>query len=93
MVGCGRWSWSARRGVAAACRGVRGGQAGEDALAVMVDRAGFAVLQFGGANNAGSKGGSDGLVAEADAEDGRATGHALDERDEDAGILWRAGTG
>ena len=53
--------------VAGGGEGVR--QAGEDALAVVVDRAGLAVHQGLGADHLAAKGLADGLVAQADAED------------------------
>ena len=47
------------------------GQAGEDSLAVVRDGAGFAVHEVLGADDLAAEGFADGLVAEADAEDGR----------------------
>ena len=73
--------------------GERGGQSGEDAMAVVGDRAGFAVHEFGCTDDLAAEGGSDGLMTEADAENGRFARHALDERHEDAGFLRRAGAG
>ena len=73
--------------------GERSGQAGEDALAVVRDGAGFAVHEVLGADDLAAEGLADGLVAEADAEDGDFAGHVPDERHEDAGFAGRAGAG
>jgi hypothetical protein len=51
---------------------IGGGDAGEDGLAVVGDLAGLAVHQLGGADDVAAEGRADGLVAEADAEDGDA---------------------
>ena len=69
------------------------GDAGEHGLAVMLDAAGLAMHQLRGADDVASKGRSDGLMAEADAENRGLAGEALDERNEDAGILWCARAG
>src|ERR1700722_8321948 len=69
------------------------GQIGEDAAAVVFDFAGFAVHQFLSANDATTEGGANGLMAEADAENGNFSGETPDERDADAGFLGRAGAG
>jgi len=68
-------------------------QALEDALAVMIDRAGLAVHQVRGADHLAAEGLADGLMAEADAEDGDFAGHVTDERHQNAGLARRAGTG
>src|SRR5271167_1992232 len=46
-----------------------------------------------GANDAAAEGFSDGLVAEADAEDGNFAGEVTDEFDADPGFARRTGTG
>ena len=69
------------------------GDSGEDGLAVVRDAAGFAVHELRGADDVASEGCADGLVAEADSEDGPLAGEALNERDENAGVLRRAGAG
>ncbi len=79
------------RVIARASEGRR--QAGEDALAVVFDGTGFAVHELGGADDLATEGCSDGLMAEADAEDGNFAGHALDQRDENACVLRRARAG
>src|SRR6185437_5111592 len=68
------------------------GQAAEDGLAVVLDHAGLAVHQHLGADDAGAKGLTDALMAEADAEDGDAAGEVLDGRHADAGFERGAGT-
>ena len=49
-----------------------GRDAGEDGPAVVLDLAGLAVHELGGADDVAAEGCADGLVAEADAEDGDA---------------------
>jgi hypothetical protein len=48
--------------------------------AVVLDLAGFAVHQVVGADYMAAEGFADGLMAEADAEDGGFAGHVADER-------------
>src|SRR5271170_4116453 len=69
------------------------GDAGEDGLAIVLDAAGFAMHKLRGADDVASEGCADGLMAEADSEDWPLAGEALDERDEDAGVLRRTGAG
>ena len=59
----------------------------------MVDLAGFAVHELAGADDVAAEGCADGLMAEADAEDGNFAGHVADEADGNAGFLRRAGSG
>ena len=66
--------------------GERRGQAGEDALAVVLDRAGLAVHELLRAHHVATEGLADGLMAQADAKDGRFAGHVTDERNQDAGL-------
>ena len=73
--------------------GERGGQIVEDALAVVIDGAGFAVHEMGGADDLAAEGLADGLVAETDAEDGHFSGHVANERDENAGLAGCTGAG
>ena len=54
--------------------GHRGGDVFEDGPAVVLDFAGLAVHQLRGANDIAAEGRSDGLMAEADAEDRDAVG-------------------
>ena len=59
----------------------------------MFDFAGFTVHQFLRANDAAAESGADGLMAEANAENGNFSGETLDERDADTGFLGSAGAG
>ena len=74
-----------------ASAGERGGQAGEDAFAVVLDGAGFAVHERARADHLAAESFTDRLVSQTDAEDGRLAGHVADERDENAGLMRRAG--
>ena len=49
--------------------------------------------ELGGADDGAAEGCSDGLVTEANAEDGSFACHVLDKRNEDACFLGSAGTG
>src|ERR1017187_9111003 len=71
----------------------RGGQAGKDTLAVVLDRACLAMHQALCAHHLASKGFTDGLVAQANAENGRLAGHVSYERDQDAGFAGRTRAG
>ena len=84
------------RVVARAGHGLR--EVAEDGAVVVLDGLGLAVHELRRADDLAAEGCADGLVAEADAEDGdllvsRKRGEVLDERDEDAGVLRRAGAG
>jgi hypothetical protein len=79
-------------------------ESGENGFAVVLDGAGFAVHEVSGADDLASEGCADGLVTEADAEQGDAVGSAAcaggnsggemtDEVDADAGFLGSAGSG
>jgi hypothetical protein len=79
-------------------------ESGEDGFAVVLDGAGFAVHEVPGADDLASEGCANGLVPEADAQQGDATGTAscagrnsggemADEVDADAGFLGSAGSG
>src|SRR6185437_6491014 len=85
-----------QRVVTRAGHGLR--EVAEDAAIIVLDRRGLAVHELGGTDDLGTEGRADGLMAEADAEGGdllvgRQRGEALDERDEDAGVLRCAGAG
>jgi hypothetical protein len=69
------------------------GEVAEDTLAVMIDRAGFAVEEFGGADDLRTEGRADGLMAQADAENGQLARQPLDQGDGDASQLRGAGAG
>ncbi len=84
------------RVVAGAGHGLR--EVAEDAAVVVLDGRGFAVHELWSADDLGTEGRADGLMAEADAEGGDLLGggkcgESLDERDEDAGVLRGAGAG
>ena len=60
-------------------RGEEGiGQIAENIFAVVMDFAGFAVEELGGADDFAAEGRADGLMTEADAEDGEFAGEPLD---------------
>ena len=65
----------------------------EDAAAVVLDQAGFAVHEAGGADDVAAEDGADGLVAEADAELGDNGAEVANDLHGDAGFLGSAGTG
>ena len=71
----------------------RCGQTVEDGLVIVRDGAGFAVHEVGGADDFSAESCADGLMSEADAEDGNFSGEVADESDADAGILRNAGAG
>jgi hypothetical protein len=78
--------------------GHRGGDVFKDGPAVVLDLAGLAVHELGSADYVAAEGCTDGLMAEADAEDGddggdSGAGKVLDEPDADAGVLRSAGAG
>src|SRR5579884_2366253 len=57
----------------------------------MLHAAGLAVHQVFGSNHISTKRGADGLVSEADAEDGQLSGKVLNQFNADSSILGRAG--
>src|ERR1035438_2270681 len=59
----------------------------------MLDRTGFAMHQLMRADDLTAECFADGLVSKADTEDGRFPGHATDQRNQNAGLAGRAGTG
>ena len=69
------------------------GQFAKNSLAVMANFAGFAVEEFGRANDFSSECGADGLMAEANTEDWKFPFETLDEFDGDAGFSGRARAG
>jgi hypothetical protein len=78
--------------VVAGCRH-RCRQAGKNCFAVVGNGAGFAVHEVGGANDIPSKSRADGLMPEANAENGNFAGEMANQIDADACILGRAGSG
>ena len=74
--------------------GLKGvGQAGEYALAVVVDRGGFAVPDFAGPVHGGAVGVADALVAQADAQHRQPRPEMADDVVGDARLPGRAGAG
>src|SRR6266404_1194759 len=69
------------------------GEFAEDIFAVMMNLAGFAVEQFGGANDFAAERRADSLVAETNAEDRKFSSEAANQINADAGILWSARPG
>jgi len=69
------------------------GQLAENILVVVMDLAGFAVKKFWSADNLAAKRHANGLMTEADAEDGKFSGEALDQLDRNARLLRGAGAG
>lgn len=70
------------------------GEVFEDGGAVVDELGGFAVHEFGGVGDDAAEGFCDGLVAEADAEEGFVgVGCPADEVDDDAGVCGVAGAG
>jgi hypothetical protein len=67
-------------------------ETGEDGSAIVVDLAGFAMHELRGTDDVAAEGCADGLMAEADAEDGDFSGHVADELYGDAGFVRGAGT-
>src|SRR6516165_9918517 len=64
--------------------------AGEECATVVDDFAGLAVHELRSAHDVAAERRADGLVSQADAEDGQFAGEVLDERDADARLLRRA---
>ena len=58
---------------------------------VMHHRAGFAVHEMSGTNHAAAEGFADGLMSQANAEDGNFSREVADEGDADSGLVRRAG--
>jgi len=71
----------------------RRGQAVKNAFIIVRDCAGFAVHQMRSAHHPSAKRLADGLMSEADAENGNFASEVPDEIDADAGVLWRARAG
>ena len=71
----------------------RVGQAAKHPFAVVAHRAELAVHDIGRAHHLGPEGLGDGLMAQADAEQGNRTGEALDQFETDAGAVGIAGAG
>ncbi len=69
------------------------GESAEEVFAVMGDGGGLAVHEAVGPDDVSSEVLADGLVAEADAEDGDLAGEGFDHGDGDAGFGGRAGAG
>ena len=78
--------------VIASC-GQRGGNSAKNGLAVVFDQAGLAVHQCFCAYDVAAKSRADGLMTEADSEQGNFAGEMANQIDADAGVLGRAGTG
>src|SRR6266852_887713 len=76
--------------VASGGEGIR--QLAEDILAVVMDLAGLAVEELWSADDFATEGGANGLVAEADTEDRKFSGEALDQFHGNTGLLRCAGT-
>jgi hypothetical protein len=68
------------------------GKLAKNIFVVVMNLAGFAVKKFWGADDFSAKGNADGLVAQANAQDGKFSGEAFDEFNGDAGFLRSAGT-
>src|SRR5260370_11095414 len=60
---------------------------------VVMNLAGFAVKEFRGADDFAAERGANGLMAEADTQDGKLSGEALDQLDGNARFLRRARAG
>ena len=75
-----------------ACGGKRVRQFAENGFPIVMDLAGFAVEKFWSTNDFPAESRADGLVAEANAENGKFSGKPLDELDRDAGLLRSART-
>ena len=69
------------------------GQAGEDALAVVVDLRRLAVHEVGGRNHLAAVGLADALIAQADAEDRDLAGQLVERRQGDAAVFGAARPG
>ncbi len=69
------------------------GQAAEDGFAIVTDCAGFAVHQSRSAHDLSAKGGTYGLMSEADAENRNLAREVPNEIDADSGLLRRTWTG
>ncbi len=69
------------------------GQTGKNRFAVVGDRAGFAVHKMRGANDVAAECRADGLVPEANAENGHFAGEVPNQINTDARLLRRAGAG
>ena len=65
----------------------------KDGAPVVLHLTGLAVHQLRGAHHLAAKGSPDRLMPQAHAQDRHAAGEVLDERDADAGLLWRARAG
>ena len=76
-----------------ASTGERRFEPGEDALAVVSNRAGFAVHQVAGADDLTAECFADGLVTQADAENRHFPGHVANERNQNSRIGRSAGAG
>jgi hypothetical protein len=73
--------------------GQRVGKFEEDVSAVVMDLAGFAVKELGGANDFSAEGRANGLMTEANSKDGKFPCQALDELHRDTCILRGARAG
>lgn len=69
------------------------GQFAKDVFVVVVNLAGLAVEKFWGADNFSAEGRANGLMSQADAEDGKFSSEALDELNGNARFLRSARTG
>lgn len=70
--------------------GHRRGKALEDGFAVVLDLAGFAMHQFRGTHDFAAESCADGLMSQADPEQGNFAGKMADQVDADSGFLRRA---
>ena len=68
------------------------GKFSEDALGVVMDAAGFAVEELGCANHSPPERRADGLVSEANTENGKSSGETLDQLNANPRVLGSAGT-
>src|SRR5579875_63095 len=68
-------------------------QFAKNRLAVMVNCAGLTVHRFFSANDFGAEGFADGLMPEANSEDGNCAGEALNDGHTDSGLAWSARPG
>jgi len=86
-----RFSFDNERVIARGGKRVR--QFAENVFPIVMDLAGFAVEKFWSTNDFPAEGRADGLMAEANAENGKFSGKPLDELDRDASLLGSARAG